>query len=61
MTILFFLMYGVFKEDTYCISIVVYEVREVDTGTMQAIVRILKGLSHQFESGYKWYGWKEQK
>jgi hypothetical protein len=21
----------------------------------------LKGLSHQFESGYKWYGWKEQK
>ncbi len=21
----------------------------------------LKGLSHQFESGYKWYGWKKQK
>ncbi len=21
----------------------------------------LKGLSHQFESGYKWYGWKEEK
>jgi hypothetical protein len=21
----------------------------------------LKGLSHQFESGNKWYGWKEQK
>ncbi len=21
----------------------------------------LKGLSHQFESGYKWYVWKEEK
>jgi hypothetical protein len=21
----------------------------------------LKGLSHQFESGNRWYGWKEQK
>jgi hypothetical protein len=21
----------------------------------------LKGLSHQFESGKTWYGWKEQK
>jgi hypothetical protein len=21
----------------------------------------LKGMSHQFESGYKWYGWKADK
>jgi hypothetical protein len=24
-------------------------------------IKLLKGLSHQFESGNKWYGWKEQK
>jgi hypothetical protein len=22
---------------------------------------VLKGLSHQFEFGQKWYGWKEQR
>jgi hypothetical protein len=30
-------------------------------GRKQNISSLLKGLSHQFESGYKWYGWKEEK
>jgi hypothetical protein len=35
------------------------EIREKSTSAVFGIP--LKGLSHQFESGYKWYGWKEQK
>jgi hypothetical protein len=28
---------------------------------LRTVILVLKGLSHQFESGYNWYGWKEEK